>query len=216
MFYITSVDYKNNKVRVFDSDTLDLDWETFEFVSNYIRNGGVVENIDMNKARKNVAYFTVGFIKPTDAPRVRAGFQYPLYNAIEVGGIGNLYKDKTFCLDDYNKSAISISKDIINVKAFGEDYKITCFDVFRIDGRPVFDKDTGDCTMEVKEFGFMETDLERRLCLGISLTPLSSYGGQVRRKFVYLEFSPYGTIFVKSSNTATACKKMRSKGYSRH
>lgn len=66
MFYTTSVDYKNNKVRVFDSDTLDLYWETFEFVSNYIRNGGV------NKARKNVAYFTVGFIKPTDVPRIRA------------------------------------------------------------------------------------------------------------------------------------------------
>ena len=49
MFYIISIDYKNNKVRVFDSDILDLDWETFELVLNYIRNGGVVENIDMNK-----------------------------------------------------------------------------------------------------------------------------------------------------------------------
>lgn len=70
--------------------------------------------------------------------------------------------------------------------------------------------------MEVKEFGLMKMDLGTRLCLGISLTPLSSYGGQVRRKFVYLEFSPSGTIFVKSSNTDTVCKKMVSKGYSRY
>lgn len=117
----------------------------------------------MTKARKNVAYFTVGFIKPTDAPRVREGFQYPLHNAI--------------------------------------------------DARPVFDKDTGDCTMGVKGFGLMKMDLENRLYLGISLTPLSSYGGRIRRKFVYLEFCPYGTIFVKSPNTATTCKKMKSKGY---